>query len=150
MGFLSNLVGSAGSTLGSNLAGGHNVKVKTDVKGETKVAEKKAELEAKKNLLHEINEIELTGSNDEISDRLLKLITLYKQVSENVAGQVVKGILSNHLSSFTKGKTLPSSESDNTKAAICEKLEYGIMKLKKTDTEMAEYFQKKLDELRAQ
>lgn len=162
MGFFDSLGKSAGSTLGSNLMGGHKVQVKNvvDAKGEAKAAEARAnaqikqaeaqaKLEAKQNVLETVNAIRFDGTADEIGENLNTLLSMYKQLGES-AGSAIGGTFSSALSMSGMGGIGGAfkSDTDKLREAITEKAEYGILKLRKLDEETAAFFQKKFDALK--
>jgi hypothetical protein len=77
----------------------------------------------------EIQNMRFDGSADDIAADLNKLFTKYNGIPSGLAG----------LSAFAAGK--------NQGAAILEKIEFGIMKLRKVDSDAADFFQKKFDGL---
>jgi hypothetical protein len=91
------------------------------------LAEEAAEEAAEKAKLEDISTMKFDGSADDISTELSNLFTLYKQQPS--------GFLNS------------TATTKKTKAAIIDKLEFGIMKLRKLDPDNADFFQKKFDEL---
>jgi hypothetical protein len=88
-------------------------------------AEKAAEVEAK---IAEIANIKFEGSAEEIADTLNALVSNYQ--------------------SLPTGFDAGPAKSKQRKAAIREKMEFGILKLRKLDAETADFFRKKLDGLK--
>ena len=162
MGFFNNLVNSAGRQLGSNIVGGQKVRVKqmADVKGETKIAEaqanaqiKQAEaqvaLEAKKATIEAVNLMRFDGSADEISENINALFSMYKQTAEG-AGSAIGGALGSMPFGSMYGNIAGAfkSDTDRIRDAILEKIDFGLMKLRKLDEESTEFFQKKLNDIK--
>ena len=156
MGFFNNLTNSAGRQLGSNLVGGQKIQIKSDVKGETKIAEaqakaqiKQMEAEAKiaekQNQLEAISSIRFDGSADDIAENINTLFSMYHRQSQG-ANDVMKGL---GLGLGSMGINI-KSDSEKMHATIKEKIEFGLLKLRKVDTDMADYFQKKLDDLKSE
>jgi hypothetical protein len=92
-----------------------------------KQAEKVADKQRNISTLDSIIEMRFDGSSDDISGDLNSLLARFKQ---------------------TKSGLLASKDEKAIRTTILEKLEFGIMKLQKTDAESASFFQKKFDELK--
>jgi hypothetical protein len=155
MGFFNSLVNNAGSTLGGNLVGGQKIRVKSDVKGEAKIAEATAKAQikqadaqvkigAKQATIEAVNAMRFDGSADDISENLNSLISMYKQLGDGTStGSAIGKIIG-----LGKLGMVKKSDTDNIREAIIEKADYGLMKLNKLDVETAAFFQKKFDAIK--
>jgi hypothetical protein len=123
MGFGDVLKRRAGSAVADSLFGSSEKKA-----AEAQVGAEKEILEAhaKQSETETIMNTRFEGSGDDIATDLNTLLTMYKQLPSGWDA---------------------SPKDKQTKAAILEKLEFGIMKLRKQDADTAEFFQKKFDEI---
>jgi hypothetical protein len=154
MGFFDSLAHSAGSSIG--WSAGKKAEVKAEAKAQKKVAAHQAKLDQEKidheaslSALETVTNMRFDGSADDMANNLNTLFTLYKQEESPDQGG---DAMANSLGSLSSlggflGKKSAKSDSSKIRDAIIEKMEFGILRLRKQDAETADFFQKKFNGL---
>jgi len=101
---------------------------------DAKVEEEKDERNQMNELRARVNGVKVEGNTDEMSNSLNEIFSIY--------GSINLG------SSWDQLGDTTVKDKKGFQTTLLEKAEFGIMKLRKVDGDMADYFQKKLDDIR--